>query len=313
VEQLAVLPTVDGEVLLTLTNRNSLPVAARVSIAGHERHVRIGAASETEMALSSREGAQAITVSASAPILSSRIVIKRHIARPSYGTPGTGELNSKPSTLRPPRTAQTWHFAALSGAADQVVMTLFNPNGIAVEVSVRGAGGVTRVRIPAGGGSEMDFLPGHGRQALTVSASAPILPARLIYRSHALRITYGTPEAFRATSSPPPATPTPTPPRAARVWQFRALAAAADEVLLAFSNRNSFPVDLRIHTATRSRHIRIPAASGAEMDLALHDAAQALTVVASAPIVPSRLVIRHHSTQVSYGTPVSQGGGKTKR
>jgi hypothetical protein len=251
-------------------------------------------------------------VSASAPILASRQIIEHHNVLTTQGTPGLGAAKPAAPTPAPPPTAQAWRFAALSEPADQVIVTLSNPNSSAVDVQVQGPGYLTRVRLPGAGGSEIDFTHRQGRKAFSVLASAPILPARLVFRAHMLRITYGTPEAAPEVPLSPRATSTPVLPRAHRAWRFTALPNKADQVLLTLSNQHSFPVDVRIELAGQVRQVRVPAAAGAEVELAPRRAALGIAVIASAPIVPSRLAIYRQATHISYGTPVPSRSSKRK-
>jgi len=108
-----------------------------------------------------------------------------------------------------------------------------------------------------------------------------------------------------APSTAAPAKPRARPhssPRPARVWTFAALRPTTDQVILTLSNGNKTSVDVDIRARSRVQQIRIPQASGVEMQLSPQVAAEPLTVTASAPILPVRLVIHNHSVQVTEGT-----------
>lgn len=84
-----------------------------------------------------------------------------------------------------PGPAPHWRFSALAVSPDQVYLMVANPNRTAVQVQFRlqGASRVAdQVRVPARAQALLSF-PGRSRSSgLTITASGPVLPQRLVIR-----------------------------------------------------------------------------------------------------------------------------------
>jgi hypothetical protein len=82
-------------------------------------------------------------------------------------------------------------------------------------------------------------------------------------------------------------------------------------VILTIANPNKVAVDVQVRILGQGvpnvKRVHIPAASGTEMELTTQAASSALSLIASGPIVPERLIIRHNGVLSTYGHP---GPGK---
>lgn len=116
-----------------------------------------------------------------------------------------------------------------------------------------------------------------------------------------------TPVKRPVAARPPGPTPTPTIPPPALTWHFAALRQPADQVILTLANPNKFAVDVQVRILGQGspnvKRVTIPAASGTEMELSTQAASSALSLTASGPIVPERLIIRHNGVVSTYGHP----------
>jgi hypothetical protein len=93
-----------------------------------------------------------------------------------------------------------WRFAPLQPPADQVLLTLYNPNPIAADVSIevigQGRTELKRVGIPAGKSVDVGLRIAkapHATTTILVGASLPILAQRLATKGNAMQSAYGTP------------------------------------------------------------------------------------------------------------------------
>lgn len=116
---------------------------------------------------------------------------KKVVPRPTV-VPTRVPIKSKPA-LAPPQPARSWVFSALGPTSKQVILTVSNQNSSAVDVYLRSGSQVQHVRIPAESGAEMELTSGEATRVLSVTSSAPILPARLIVGRGAVHVEYGTP------------------------------------------------------------------------------------------------------------------------
>jgi hypothetical protein len=114
-----------------------------------------------------------------------------------------------------------------------------------------------------------------------------------------------TPTATPVKRSEPAATP--VLPAPAVAWHFPTLHQPADKVILTLDNPNNVAATVQVRiivkTATTVKRFLIPAASGTEVDLGTPAVSASLSLLATAPIVPQRLVIHHNSVRSSRGQP----------
>jgi hypothetical protein len=91
-----------------------------------------------------------------------------------------------------PAPATTWHFPAVSGPAQQVLMTLSNRNPRILTVQVNSHGTlVQRLQIPPKNGAEIELPPKVARMPLTIRATGPIVPERLVVNGSRVHSSYG--------------------------------------------------------------------------------------------------------------------------
>lgn len=92
--------------------------------------------------------------------------------------------------------ARTWRFPAVRTRVDQGVLLISNRNKTPsrVVISLSGAGRDKRVvDIPAGNAVEMELLPAAARGAISIHASAPVLPQRLLTSHGVVHVAPGRP------------------------------------------------------------------------------------------------------------------------
>jgi hypothetical protein len=127
-------------------------------------------------------------------IIASRLVEGGPAPRYAFGEPGIGKRS--PETM--PMPEQQWRFSPLPAAPDAVVLTMYNPNRIEVQVTVQivGTGVRLRAHVPARMSEELSLSQEAGTnafKALLVTATGAIIPARSTVGPSGARSSYGTP------------------------------------------------------------------------------------------------------------------------
>ena len=139
----------------------------------------------------------AVSLLADRNIIASRLVDGSPVARFAFGEPGTGKRS--PETL--PMPEHRWRFSPLPTTSNVVILTMYNPNHVAVQVIVQIAG--TRIRLRAHVAARMSeevslsLRAGtNAYRALLVTGTGAIIPARSTFGPSGAGSSYGTPSGL---------------------------------------------------------------------------------------------------------------------
>jgi hypothetical protein len=90
-----------------------------------------------------------------------------------------------------PKPARSWHFPAVTVAADQTIIDVNNPNNRPAVVRVSINGKKQKATLPANGEAEMELGPSQRTARISVHSTLPIVVARLVTSKGKTYTTYG--------------------------------------------------------------------------------------------------------------------------